>query len=85
MESSSSEFACIGLVVDNNSWRWSTDSSQRYTGRTSVSGGRFVFANQSKDHQVHTAGSIRKVSLQSSLLIELFIYLSVVVVAVASH
>lgn len=43
MESSSSEFACIGLVVDNNSWRWSTDSSQRYTGRTSVSGGRFVF------------------------------------------
>lgn len=74
MESRSSEFACIGLVVDNNSWRWSTDSSQRYTGRTSVSGGRFVFANQSKDHRVHTAGgkldtcpSIRKVSLQPSL------------------
>lgn len=27
MESSGREFACIGLPADNNSWRWSTDSS----------------------------------------------------------
>lgn len=50
MESSSSEFACIGLVADNNSWRGSTDSSQRSTGRNPISGG------WSKEQCVHIAG-----------------------------
>lgn len=68
MESSSSGFACIGLIADNNSWRWSTDSSLCALAETLyLESGLFL---QSKEHCVEIAGGklnahpgIRKVSL----------------------